>query len=73
MSITLELSKDCAVKAIIEDLSSDGFRLRSRALLHPGQRVRMRLPRDTLDCKLLWVDGIVAGGVFEKSPELPIW
>lgn len=73
MAVSLELSEDRIVKALLDDLSKDGFRLRSGALLHPGQRLRMHLPRETVSCELKWVDGLEAGGVFSDAPTVPAW
>jgi hypothetical protein len=69
MRVVLELAPGSEVKAIIDDLSNSGFRLRSRSILHVGQAVRMQLPRETIDCGLRWVDGLEAGGVFlQQTP-----
>lgn len=73
MPIMLEVSPGRTVKAIIDDLSKDGFRLRSRAPLEVGQRVKIHMPRETVDCELLWVDGQCAGGVFAETAQAAIW
>ncbi|MGZ2411822.1 PilZ domain-containing protein [Sphingomonas sp. F9_3S_D5_B_2] len=73
MPVTLELSADRTAKAIIDDLSKDGFRLRSRAALQPGQKLKMHTPRETLACELRWVNGFTAGGVFAENSDPPRW
>jgi hypothetical protein len=73
MPVDLELSPNSLVRAIIDDLSRDGFRLRSRAILHEGQSLKMHLPRATVTCELRWVDGLQAGGVFIEAPDAPSW
>ena len=73
LPVMLEVRPDCRVKAIIEDLSKDGFRLRSRALLHVGQVVTLHMPRETLECELRWADGFNAGGVFLNKSTLAVW
>jgi hypothetical protein len=73
MTVCLDLQTGERVKAIVEDLSKSGFRLRSSALLHPAQKLRMKLPKETLACEVRWVDGLEAGGVFTESLEVPSW
>ncbi len=73
MPVFLELAPDIKIKAIIDDLSKDGFRLRSRAVLHVGQSVTLHLPREAVACELCWVDGLEAGGVFREAAEAPRW
>lgn len=73
MTVMLELGPHCTVKAIIDDLSKDGFRLRSRAILHPGQLLKMQLHRETVACQLRWTDGFEAGGVFCEHAEVREW
>lgn len=73
MSTVLEIQPDFRVKAIIADLSKDGFRLRSRALLHVGQIVKLHMPREMVPCELRWVDGFNAGGVFLEKSNLADW
>lgn len=73
LPVMLEVRPDCRMKAIVEDLSKDGFRLRSRALLHVGQVVSLHMPRGTVVCELRWVDGFTAGGVFLDKSTLAVW
>lgn len=73
MKIVLELSPESEVDACLQNLSKDGFRLTSQAQLHVGQELKMRLARETVDCELLWVDGLEAGGVFAERAEEPKW
>lgn len=73
MKIVLELSPGSEVDAFLQNLSKDGFRLTSETQLHAGQQLKMRLARETVDCELLWVDGLEAGGVFEKQAQEPRW
>ena len=73
MRVNLELGPDTIIKAVIGDLSKDGFRLRSGAVLHVGQKVTMHLPRETVACELRWVNGMQAGGVFADAPAAPAW
>lgn len=73
MSVILELASGCKVKATIDDLSRDGFRLRSESVLHLGQTLTMHSPRETVLCELRWVDGHEAGGVFQQQAEPPKW
>jgi hypothetical protein len=73
MGVNLELGPDRIVKAVIDDLSKDGFRLRCRAILYPGQNLKMHLPRETLVCELLWVAGLQAGGIFAETSAAPAW
>ena len=69
----MEVRPDFTVKAILEDLSKDGFRLRSRVILHAGQIVTLHMPRETVACELRWVDGFEAGGVFLDRSTLAVW
>lgn len=71
MAVHVELSPDNVVKGLVDDLSSDGFRLRCAALLHHGQRFKMRLARETVACELRWVRGLRSGGVFLELPDVP--
>lgn len=73
MPVLLEIAPNCTVKAIIDDLSAKGFRLRSRVVLHVGQQVTMRLPRGNATCRLHWVDGLRAGGEFIDEAKEPSW
>jgi hypothetical protein len=73
MAVQLELGPHRMVKAILDDLSQDGFRLRSGALLHPGQILKIHLPRETAICELRWVDGLQAGGVFTEASNAATW
>lgn len=73
LSVVLEVRPDFKVKAIIENLSKDGFRLRSRAILHVGQVVDLHMPRESVSGELRWVDGFNAGGVFRDEPTLANW
>ena len=73
MPVVLELAPARRVKGLICDLSKEGFRLRSGALLYAGQAVSMHLPRQTVVCQVRWVDGIEAGGIFAEKVELPEW
>ena len=61
------------VKAVIDDLSKDGFRLRSRAMLHARQVVTLEMPRETVACEVRWVNGFEAGGIFVNESKLPDW
>lgn len=73
MPVTLELAPNCTIKAIIDDLSACGFRLRSRVILHVGQQVIMRMPRGKMPCRLRWVDGHRAGGEFIDEAREATW
>ena len=73
MPMILELNPGFQVKALLNDVSEGGFRLTSRALLHAGQSVMMRMPRETLACQLCWVNGRQAAGVFLQSPKPDRW
>ena len=73
MPVVLETAFGTTVDALIADLSGTGFRLTANAVLHPGQLVTMRLPRETVVCKLCWVDGPEAGGVFQERAKVPTW
>jgi hypothetical protein len=73
MGVGLELREGSIVKAVIDNLSKDGFGLRSGAVLHSGQRLTMHLPRATLACEIRWIDGLQAGGVFAEASAAPSW
>lgn len=73
MFVTLELSAEVTSQAIVNDLSKGGFSISSANVLHPGQTFRMRLPRETVACKLKWADGFTAGGVFVEPTRVPAW
>lgn len=73
MRVSLKIDSGHTALAIVDDLSKDGFRMRSRALFHPGQRFRMHMPRDTADCEIRWADGLEAGGVFLQRAPAPKW
>lgn len=73
LPVVMEIRPDFKVKAFLEDLSKDGFRIRSRAVLHVGQVVSLHMPRETVACELRWVDGFAAGGVFLTQSTLAVW
>lgn len=73
MTVGLALTPSCKIKAIIEDFSANGFRLRSRLVLHVGQQFTMQMPRGDATCHVRWVDGYRCGGVFEDKIIEPIW
>ena len=73
MAVMLELAPGCTVKAKVDDVSKDGFRLRSRVLLHEAQKIRIRMPREVIRCEVRWVDGFAAGGVFDEPPRACSW
>lgn len=73
MHVLLALRSDVSTKAFIEDISKEGFRLRSRAVLHVGQRIRLTMPRETIAAQVRWVDGFEAGGEFVKKAGLAAW
>jgi hypothetical protein len=73
MPVELELTPGSKIAAEINDLSKDGFRLRSSAVLHAGQALTMHLPRDTARCEVRWVDGLDAGGVFHEPARISEW
>ena len=73
MSVVLETESGSTVDASIADLSKSGFRLTSNAVLHRGQVLTMHLPRESVVCKLCWVDGLEAGGTFQDRANLPAW
>lgn len=64
---------DFKVKALIENLSKDGVRLKSRVMLHAGQVVELEMPRETIACQVRWVDGFEAGGILVGESSLPDW
>ena len=45
LSILMAVRPDFKVKAVIEDLSKDGVRLKSRVILHAGQIVNLEMLR----------------------------
>ena len=73
LKVMLELTAGNLVKAIVDDVSKDGFRLRTRAILHPGQTVFMHLQRERLTCEVRWVSRPEAGGVFIGAAAAPSW
>jgi hypothetical protein len=64
---------DLPVKALNEDISKEGFRLRSRAVLHVGQLITLTMPSETIAAEVRWVDGFEAGGVFLEKCDLAVW
>lgn len=73
MPAVLQLSPNCEVSAELHNLSSDGFRLRSKIALRAGQKFRMRIDRETLHCQIKWVNSVEAGGVFLNAPKVSEW
>lgn len=73
LPVILEIRRGSEVKAVIEDLSQDGFRFRSEVPLRAGEALKMRLPRGVVDCELRWVDGYNAGGVFKQPDSAAQW
>lgn len=73
LPVVLEIGLDSKAKAVIEDLSQDGFRLRSEVPLHAGQALKMHLPREIVECELRWVDGFTAGGIFHRRANPAQW
>jgi hypothetical protein len=65
MNVVVEFETGATIKAVIQDLSTGGFRLRSRTLFYVAQRVKLHLPREIVEGELRWVDGFEAGGVFD--------
>jgi hypothetical protein len=73
IGVGLEFGPGSIVKAVIGNLSKDGFHLRTGAALHPGQSLTMHLPRETVACEIRWVDGRHAGGLFAEASAAPSW
>lgn len=73
LPVIMAVRPDFKIKAVIEDLSKDGVRLRSRVVLHEGQVVRLKMPRETIACEIRWVNGFEAGGVLTDKSTLPDW
>jgi hypothetical protein len=73
MPVVLESESGSIIDALVADLSKCGFRLTSSAILHVGQVLTMRLPRENVLCKICWVDGSDAGGIFHGRAKLPAW
>lgn len=73
MPVVLELDSGRTMDALVADLSKSGFRLKANAVLHVGQVLTMRLPREKVACKVCWVDGLDAGGIFHERANLPAW
>lgn len=73
VSVLMAVRPDFKIKAIIENLSKDGVRLKSRVVLHEGQVVSLEMPRETIACEIRWVSGFDAGGVLLDDYALPEW
>ena len=73
MPVVLETQSGSTIDALVADLSKSGFRLTSSAMLHVGQVLTMRLPREDVLCRICWVDGLQAGGIFHGRSKLPTW
>ena len=73
MPVVLESDSGWTMDALIADLSKTGFRLTASAILHVGQMLTMRLPRETVRCQVCWVDGLEAGGIFNGRAGVPTW
>lgn len=73
MAVALELAPGFIVKAVIHDLSANGFQLRSRAVLIVGQQFIVRMPRGDMTGRVRWVDGFSCGGVFDSRVIVPSW
>ena len=73
MPVVLESDSGLPIEALVADLSKSGFRLTSDAVLHVGQVLTMRLPRENVPCRICWVDGFEAGGIFHGRANLPAW
>lgn len=72
MPVRLTTRPGFTAQAFFEDLSKDGFRLRSPIVLHVGQLISLEMPRETVACEVRWVDGFEAGGVFFTKPTLAV-
>jgi hypothetical protein len=57
-------------KVRVADLSSGGFRLELTDEVLPGERVELRLGRETVIGEIRWVRGTEAGGVFLQESGL---
>lgn len=66
MSVVLELAPGRSINAKIDNVSLEGCRIHSDALLHVGQKIRVRMPREIVSCEVRWADGLTAGGAFER-------
>jgi PilZ domain-containing protein len=73
MPVVLEADSGLTIEALVADLSKSGFRLTSNAVLHVGQVLTMRLPRENVLCEICWVDGLESGGIFRGRANLPAW
>lgn len=73
LPIIMSVRPDFEIKALIEDLSKDGVRLNSRVMLHEGQVVWLKMPRETIACEIRWVNGFEAGGVLVGESVLTDW
>jgi hypothetical protein len=73
LPVVVAVRPDFKIKAVIEDLSKDGVRLKSRVVLHVGQVVSLEMPRETIACEIRWVSGFEAGGVLLDDNALPDW
>lgn len=70
LSIIMAVRPDFKVKAVIENLSKDGVRIKSRVLLYAGQVIELEMPRETFACQVRWVSGFEAGGILVRDPSL---
>ena len=67
--IGVDMEDGSQVSAVLLDLSSGGFRLRSDELLQVGERVTLRMEgEEPMPGEVKWVTGFVAGGVFLVGP-----
>ena len=73
LPVVVAVRPDFKIKAVIDNLSKDGVRLKSRVVFHQGQVVSLELPRETIACEIRWVDGFDAGGVLLDDYALPDW
>lgn len=73
LPVLMTVRPDLKVKAVIEDLSKDGVRLRSRVILHEGQVVSLEMPREIIACEIRWVLGFNAGGILLTEQPVAEW
>ena len=57
------------VDVVVLDLSADGFRIETNAVLRVGEEVILRTKRDgNVPARIVWTLGLEAGGTFNAKP-----
>lgn len=64
-------SNSVSYPAILQDLSSKGFRIDSTAPLVAGDHINLQVKAERVSAQIRWVNGTQAGGEFDRPVVFP--